>query len=92
MINLRQERREHDEAGEPRHFDADEYSRILGDDWVAMGDGTYRYVGDPRSADSARWSDLPLTASENAPGEAESASESTDRGAKRHKKRRWRLH
>ena len=23
----------------------DEYSRILGADWVSMGDGTYRYVG-----------------------------------------------
>jgi hypothetical protein len=37
---------------------------MLGDDWVAMGDGTYRFIGKQPSAPPPRWADAPIAASD----------------------------
>jgi hypothetical protein len=48
-------RRRDDRSGESRaEARRDWLERELGDDWVAQGDGTYRFVGSSRDAPIAR--------------------------------------
>lgn len=88
VMNLRQEGRGREDAEERRPRDADEYSRILGDDWESMGDGTYRFVGTQKTMPSLPWSHNPL-GSDDSPAEGDTDPESGDR-REAHKRRRWR--
>jgi hypothetical protein len=90
VINLRQERRERGDADNPRHPSTDEYSRILGDEWEALGDGTYRFVGKQNSTPELRWADRPL-ASDDAKADQEGDPERVPL-VEDQKKRRWRRH
>jgi hypothetical protein len=88
-MNLRQEGRGREDADGLRPRDTDEYSRILGDEWESMGDGTYRFVGKQKSVPALPWSERP-PASDESPARSDTGPESN-----RHegdKKRRWRRH
>ena len=90
-MNLRQEGRGREDADGRRPRDTDEYSRILGDEWESMGDGTYRFVGKQKSVPSLPWSDRPLAASDDSPARSENDPESSEHAEDR-KRRRWRKH
>jgi hypothetical protein len=91
VINLRQDRRGRGDAEDSRSRDTDEYSRILGDDWEPMGDGTYRFVGKQKSVPAGPWADRPLAASDDSPARSENDPESSEH-AEGGKRRRWRKH
>jgi hypothetical protein len=91
VINLRQDRRGRGDADDSRSRDTDEYSRILGDDWEPMGDGTYRFVGKQQNAPSLPWADHPLAASDDSPARSDDDPGSSEHAEDR-KRRRWRKH